>query len=435
VERPLTRYALSGDVSIAYQLFGDGPVNLVWAPGFVSHLDLDWDSGVHAHVNRRLAAFSSCIHFDKRGTGLSDRSIDTASIDDRMDDIRAVMDDAAMERAALMGGSEGGPLAILFAAMYPDRVSALVLNASYAEPLEVPDLDGRLDKVESYWGSGRPMRTFDPLMDVEAAARYERSTATPRMAAFILRINTTMDVRAALPAISCPTLVTHRTGDPVIPVAYGRKLAAAIPHCRYIERPGDSHRAATLEEVDQDLDDIEEFLTGVRRGSDPDRMLMTVLFTDIVSSTARVGLIRDRGWRVELENHGREADRLVRQFRGRVVKSTGDGILAVFDGPSRAVRCAIALVERAKHADLVLRAGLHAGEIELINDDVAGIAVNLAQRVEATAHPGEVLVSQTVRDLLAGSDIHLTDRGHHTLKGFDEPWHLFSATVPGNERP
>jgi class 3 adenylate cyclase len=422
-------------VSIAYQLFGDGPVNLVWAPGFVSHLDLDWDSGIHAHVNRRLAAFASCIHFDKRGTGLSDRSIDTASIDDRMDDIRAVMDDAGMERAALMGGSEGGPLAVLFAAMYPGRVSALVLNSTYAEPLEVPDLDARLEMVESYWGSGRPIRAFDPLMDLEVAARYERSTATPRMAAFLLRINATIDVRAVLGSISCPVLVTHRTGDPVIPVAYGRKLATAIPHCKYIERPGDSHRAATLEEVDEDVDDVEEFLTGVRRGSDPDRLLRTVLFTDIVSSTEHAGSIRDRAWRVELANHGLDANRLVGQFRGRVVKSTGDGILAVFDGPSRGVRCALALVERAKHSDLVLRAGLHAGEIEMIDDDVAGIAVNLAQRVEATARAGEVLVSQTVRDLLAGSDINLTDRGQHTLKGFDEQWHLFSATVPGSQGP
>jgi len=427
-DRPRTRYATSGDVSIAFQSIGDGPIDLVLTPGFVSHLDLDWDNPAQRHLFRRIATFSRCVRFDKRGTGLSDRSIESASIEDRMDDVRAVMDAAGMERAALVGMSEGGPLSILFAATYPSRVSALVLLGTFAEPLDIPDLNESLARLEKYWGSGLPLRNFDSTLDVPDAARYERSAATPRMAALILRRNVCMDVRAALPAITCPTLVVHYTDDPVVPVAYARQLAAGIPHSRYLERAGAEHSPSTIEDRDALGDDIEEFLTGTKRSSEPDRMLATVMFTDIVASTERASSAGDRAWRETLEHHHGDTTRLLRQFNGRMVKSTGDGVLALFDGPSRAVRCAQAIVERASATGLSIRAGLHAGEVELVGDDVAGIAVHVAQRVESQAAPHEVLVSQTVRDLLAGSDIPLRDRGEHTLKGLDEPWRLYAVS-------
>jgi class 3 adenylate cyclase len=338
------------------------------------------------------------------------------------------MDAAGSERAALLGFSEGGPLAILFTATYPDRVTALALGSTYARLEPRPDLDEQLELLEQYWGSGyATSRMFAVDVDREWAARAERASATPHAAAELLRMNSELDVTPALAAISVPTLVTHRTGDPVVPVEAGRALAAAISGARYIEYEADHHMPGSPEEWEQGLGDIEEFLTGARANAEPDRVLATVLFTDIVDSTRRAAAAGDSTWRGELERHYAQARRLLDQHRGRQVKSTGDGILATFDGPARAIRCATALVDAASRAGLQLRAGLHAGEIEVVGDDIAGIAVHIAQRVEASAQPGQVVVSQTVRDLIAGSTLELDDLGARALKGVPGDWRLYGV--------
>ena len=345
-----------------------------------------------------------------------------------MDDIRAVMDTAGFDRAGLIGVSEGGPLAVMFAATYPERVSALVLASTYAEPLDRPDLQAELGFVEENWGTGLVMSTvFMPGCDRDWAARYERSAATPKAAAALLRMNASLDITGVLSAISVPTLVIHRTGDPVIPIELGRRLAAGIPGAQFAELEGTTHVPSTEQEMEEQSGLIEEFFTGTRQAPDRDRVLATVMFTDICSSTERAASAGDRAWRDILERHHREMTRLVERYRGRQVKSTGDGVLATFDGPSRAVRCAAEIVETARRSGIEVRAGLHTGEVELIGDDIAGIAVHTAQRVEAKAEPGRVFVSQTVRDLLAGSGLELEDRGTHDLKGVPGEWRLFAV--------
>jgi class 3 adenylate cyclase len=316
---------------------------------------------------------------------------------------------------------------LLFAATYPERVEALVLIATYARIDRPPDLDERLDLLERYWGSGLALQYFDPSADREWAARFERSAATPRAAAEILRLNLELDASAALPAIHAPTLVLHRRGDPIIPLSAARELAAGIRGARLVELEGDSHLPVSSDEWATELDLIEEFLTGATVASEPERVLATVLFTDIVDSTATAAALGDREWRHRLGQLQEQTDRLIRQFGGRRVKTTGDGVLATFDGPARAIRCARAAAERASSAGLPIRAGLHTGEIELVGDDIAGIAVHLAKRVEAAAAPGSVYVSRTVRDLIAGSSIVLGPRGHHELKGIPGSWELFEV--------
>jgi class 3 adenylate cyclase len=369
------------------------------------------------------------IVFDKRGTGLSDRNVSAIStLEDRMDDIRAVMDAAGSEQAAVLGMSEGGPLAIVFAATFPERVRSLVLAHTFARLPQREGFEQDLAQLEQYWGSGLALSTvFIPGADREWAARYERAAATPRAAASMLRFNATIDVRAALPAVSAPTLVIHRTGDPIVPLACGREVAAGIAGAQFDERVGDGHMPTTPTEWDDELGDIEEFLTGARAAADPDRVLATVLFTDIVDSTARAASEGDAAWRGELERHYAQATRLLGQHRGRQVKSTGDGILATFDGPARAIRCATEMVGAAARTGLPIRAGLHAGEVEVVGDDIAGIAVHIAQRVEASARPGQVVVSQTVRDLIHGSTIELDDLGARELKGVPGEWRLFAV--------
>jgi class 3 adenylate cyclase/predicted esterase len=425
--QPRTRYARSGELNIAYQVFGDGPLDLVVIPGFISHLDLAWEEPHRAEAARRWSSYARVLLFDKRNTGLSDRTSSAPTMEERMDDIRAVMDDAGIERASLLGLSEGGPLALLFAATYPSRVESLVLIATYARIDPPADLEERFQLLVDTWGTGYPLQFFDPLADLEWAARFERSAATPRAAVEILRLNLAIDVTAALPAISAPTLVLHHRDDPIIPHAAGEDLASQIAGARLVTLPGDSHLPRTKEDWDVQLDLIEEFLTGTSGSSEPDRVLATVLFTDIVESTATAAALGDREWTHRLGILQDRTERLVRQFGGRRVKTTGDGVLATFDGPARGIRCARAIVDRASAAGLPIRAGLHAGEVELLGEDIAGIAVHLAKRVESAAAPGCVYVSQTVRDLIAGSSIQLDGRGTHELKGIPGSWALYEV--------
>ena len=440
---PETRYARSGDLSIAYQEFGEGELDLVFVPGFISHGDLSWYTPLFQGFGRRFGAFARVITFDKRGTGLSDRALGFGAAEDRMDDIRAVMDTAGYERAAVVGISEGGPLATLFAATYPERVSALVLWDTFARFVAGPDypfgldpsqVDTFVDTMASKWGSGEILRFFvsDMPTDPETnalIARYERSAATPTLVREIMRANAAIDVRAALPAVSAPTLVVHRRGDPAIPVDLGRYLAEHIADARFLELPGDWHVNGSEGGEEDALDAIEEFLTGRRHHAavPVDRVLKTVLFTDIVDSTARAAAEGDRGWRMLLDAHDAAMRRELERFRGDEVKTTGDGFLAAFDGPGRAIGCARAVAAEAHELGVEVRAGVHTGECELRGDDLAGIAVHIGARVASLAGPGEVLVTSTVRDLVTGSGIAFSDRGAHALKGVPGEWQLLAV--------
>jgi len=438
---PETRYAKSGDVSIAYQVVGDGPIDLVLVPGFVSHLDIDWDDPAHARFLRRLASFSRLIRFDKRGTGLSDRMAGVATLEERMDDVRAVMDAAHSEKAALYGVSEGGPMALLFTATYPDRTRALVLYGSYAchpSTLSAENIDQHIAMIDRAWGTGEyTAQSFVPRTTADetfwrALARFERQGASPSAAAMIVRMQFETDARHILPTIRVPTLVLHRIGDPRITVDAGRYLGAHIPKAKYVELPGIDHNFLLTGErdmADRVADEIEEFLTG-SRGSDIDidRVLATVLFTDIVDSTKRAAEVGDRQWRALLERHDETVRQQLVRFRGQEVKSLGDGFLATFDGPARAVRCAVGISHAVRPLGIAVRSGLHTGEIEQKRDDVTGIAVHMAARVAAEADAGETLVSSTVRDLVAGSGLRFQDRGYHTLRGLPEEVHLYTVT-------
>ena len=435
--RPEVKYAKSGDLSIAYAMYGHGPVDLVIVPGFVTHLDLMWDLPIAKQFEER-GEYTRTVMFDKRGTGLSDRSVGLGSVEDRMDDIRAVMDAAGLDRAALYGVSEGGPMAIMFAATYPERVTALTLFGTFARILAAPNYSGMAEdqvdafvqSIETRWGTGDVISMFlqsEPgTVDRSELARYERSSCTPHMAAQLMRHNLAIDVREVLPVIDVPTLVFHHVGDPVVPISRGRYVAEHIPGARLVELPGDVHlgpESAAASPI------LSEFLTGERREADPDRVLATVLFTDIVGSTERAAGLGDAQWRALLDRHDAIARREITSARGRAVKSTGDGFLAVFDGPARAVRCAQAMGRAVADIGLELRAGLHTGECELRGDDVAGIAVHLGARIGSLAGPGEVLVSSTVRDLTLGSGIEFTDRGRHELKGLPGDWQVLAVTA------
>jgi class 3 adenylate cyclase/pimeloyl-ACP methyl ester carboxylesterase len=443
MDAPETRYAQSGELSIAYQTFGEGDLDLVFVPGFISHGDMSWQTPFFEGLYSRFASFARVITFDKRGTGLSDRTLGFGTAEDRMDDIRAVMDAADCERAALVGISEGGPLTLLFGASYPERVSALVLWGTYARVLAAPDypigvnpaLAEQLpDIVGSRWGSGRGLRIFvahfpdTPEMNA-FIARYERAATTPTMVREILRRNTEIDVRSALPAISAPTLVLHRTGDPLVPLVCAKFAADHIEDARFVELPGDWHVNGSVGGEADSLDVVEEFLTG--RLHEPaveiDRVLKTVLFTDIVDSTARAASEGDRRWHELLDTHDSAIRRELGRFRGEEINTTGDGFLAAFDGPGRAINCAQAIATRSRDLGLEVRAGLHTGECELRGDDLAGIAVHIGARVASLAGPGEVLVTSTVRDLVSGSGIEFTDRGAHSLKGVPGEWQVLAV--------
>jgi pimeloyl-ACP methyl ester carboxylesterase len=440
---PRTRYAESGDASIAYQVVGDGPIDLVLALGYATHLDLQWESPLFARFFDRISSFSRLILFDKRGTGLSDPVNEVPTLEQRVDDVRAVMDAAGCERAAMFGVSEGGPMCALFAATHPDRVTALVLHGAMGRTTEAPDypwespaeaLRESVDElIAPHWGqpSDAMLELFAPSLagDPQAAeftARMERASASPAMVRKIFEMFLDIDVRAILPTIHVPTLVLHRHSDRVVNRRAGQEVAAQIPGARYVELPGIDH-LPWAGDADSVLGEIEEFLTGARSAPEHDRVLATVMFTDICGSTERATELGDARWRELLETHQDAMRREVTRFRGREVKSLGDGSLATFDGPARAIRCGHAIVQAARTSGLEVRIGLHSGEVELMGEDVGGIAVHIAARVGALAGAGDVLVSSTVKDLVAGSEIPFEDRGAHRLKGISDEWRLFAA--------
>lgn len=440
--QPETRYAKSGDVHVAYQVLGEGPIDLVFVPGVASHLELQWEEPVQASFFRRLASFSRLIRFDKRGQGLSDRVSPMPGLDERMDDIRAVMDAVGSERATLMAMSEGGPIGIVFAATYPERVQALILLNSHALITSTPDrpwgaepgvVNQWLDGIEASWGSGIAVEIYVPSADEAFKSwwsRFERSSVTPGAMVEAMRMSLQMDVRSALPLVQARTLVLHSRNDLLIDVEEGRYMAQQIRGSKFVEIPGADH--FPWPEGRMIADEVEQFLTGSRRPPDVDRVLATVLFTDIVGSTERAAEVGDRRWRELLDKHHHAVRQELDRFRGREVKTTGDGFLATFDGPARAVRCALEVREKVQALGLQVRSGIHTGECEVADDDVGGIAVHIGSRVANLAGEGEVLVSSTVRDLVTGSEIEFSDRGTHALKGVPHPWHLYEAVRAGS---
>jgi pimeloyl-ACP methyl ester carboxylesterase len=437
---PETRYTKSGDLNIAYQVVGDGPFDLLWAPAWVSNIELVWEHPKARRFLERLASFSRFILFDKRGTGMSDRVPNDRlpTLEQRMDDARAVLDAAGSETAAILGHSEGGSLALLYAATYPERTRALVLVGVFARRIRSDDYpwaptaeerEETIGEVEREWATGIDLTYYAPSEDrafTEWHANYLRRGASPGAAAALMRMNSLIDTRGVLSAISAPTLVIHKTDDRDVTVEEGRWIASQIPNARFVELPGDEH---ILWAGDQDpmLAEIQEFLTGERPVPEPNRVLSTVLFTDIVGSTARAVELGDRRWRDVLDEHHARVRRQLDHFRGREVDTAGDGFFATFDGPARAVRAACSIRDGIRELGIEIRAGLHTGECELMHDKVGGIAVHTGARVAAMAGPGEVLVSSTVRDLVAGSGIQFEDRGEHELKGVGA-WRLYSVS-------
>jgi class 3 adenylate cyclase len=438
--QPTTRYARSGSVSIAYQVVGDGPRDLVFVGGWVSHLESGWDEPLLARFRRRLASFSRLILFDKRGTGMSDRVPDAnlPTLEQRMDDVRAVMDAAGSERAALFGQSEGASMAILFAATYPERTTAVVTFGAFASRIRHPDYPWaptteerqRLyDLIERDWGGDVDMSELAPSMAHDDGFRRRLSTllrlsASPGAALALARMNTEIDVRGILSAIRVPTLIMHRTGDRDANIEEGRYIAARIPGAKFLELPGPDHLPWVGDQAEV-VDEIEEFLTGIRPAPESDRVLATVLFTDIVGSTERASSLGDNAWRDVLEQHHASVRRELDQFRGQEITTTGDGFLATFDGPARAVRCAVAIRDRLHESGLEVRAGVHTGECERMGDNIGGLGVHIGSRVARLAGPGEVLASSTVKDLVSGSGIVFEDRGAHSLKGIPGEWRVF----------
>ena len=434
-----TQYTKSGNAHIAFQVTGSGKQDLVCVPGFVSHLEADWENPARARFYERLGAAFRLIRFDKRGTGLSDR-VAVPSLEQRMDDVRAVMDAAGSTHAALYGVSEGGPMSLLFAATYPARTDALVIYGSYARRLYSPDhpfgmreADWMtfLERMEREWGGAVAVDIFAPGMAANEGflrqyANYLRQAASPGAALAIMHMNGEIDVRHVLPAIRLPTLVLHKTGDRLVQLGQGRYLAQHIVGARFTELPGDDH-LANAGDYDLIADALEEFLTGEKHAAEVERVLATVLFTDIVGSTEMTALLGDRQWRDALTAHHAIVRRELARFRGREIDTAGDGFFATFDGPARAIRCATAIAEAVRALGLEIRAGLHTGEFEMMGDKVTGIAVHIGARVAAAAQPGEVLVSSTVKDLVAGSGLKFTDRGAQALKGVPGTWMLYAV--------
>ena len=442
MDRPETRYARSGEISVAYQVVGGKPFDLIWVPGWISNVEESWEVPEYAHFLHRLASFSRLILFDKRGTGLSDRVSNDRlpTLEQRMDDVRAVLDAVGSERAAIVGASEGGNLSILFAATHPERVHALVLVAVYAKRLWSPDYpwaptpeqrEQDTQLIEREWAGEMDVSQLAPSAAADPAlmrriTTFFRRSASPGAAVALNRMNAQIDTRSVLPTIRVPTLVIQRAGDREVNAAEERWIASQIPNAKYVELAGDDH-LPWLGDSDALLDEVEEFLTGIRRGPDPDRILATVLFTDIVGSTERAAELGDRRWRELLAAHHATVRHQLEHWRGQEIDTAGDGFLASFDGPARAIRCACAIRDQVRTLGLEIRAGLHTGECERVGVKLVGLAVQTGARVAARAGPSEVLVSRTVKDLVAGSGIEFEARGTHSLKGVPGEWELFSV--------
>ena len=439
---PETKYAKSGNLHIAYQVTGQGPIDLVFVHGWISHIEHLWEEPSVARFLGRLASFSRLILLDKRGTGLSDPVPldELPTLDERMDDVRAVMDAAGSERAALLGTSEAGALHLLFAATYPERTAALLLLNSYARlawsddypcGIRATDAEALLHTIEEGWGTGV---AFEALVASQTDnqsmrnwwARYQRLAASPGAAVTLLRRAFDTDARTVLPAIGVPTLILHRTGDPFTGIEHGRYLAEHIPGAKYVELAGNDH-LFFAEDTDRLLAEIQEFLTGVREANEPDRVLATVLFADVVGSTEHATALGDRRWHDLLDAYYSLVRAELTRFRGREIDTAGDGMFAAFDGPARAIRCANAIATGVTRLGIAVRVGLHTGECEVIGSKVGGIAVHIGARVAGLARANEVLVSGTVKDLVAGSGLRFDERGTHTLKGVPGEWRLYAV--------
>lgn len=440
--RPPVRYAKSGDISIAYQVTGEGPVDLVWAPGTVSHLDLDWEWSPRARFLEQLASFCRLIRFDKRGTGLSDRPTKAATLEERTDDIRAVMDAAGSHEAFVLGVSEGANMACLFAATFPKRTRGLMIWGGQArwvktddypwgytreeKEREIQSLSENGISLEYLLGTGAGQRPADDPAFRDWLLRWARAGGSPSAAAALERMNADIDVRDILPTIQVSTLVMNRTGDPVANVEAARDMASQIPGARFVEFPGNTHSLYAIE-PERVLAELKSFITGTPSQVLGNRVLATILFTDIVASTERAAQLGDRSWSELLDHYYTLVVRELQTHGGTEVDRVGDGIFATFDGPSRCIRCALAIRQAATGLGLRLRTGVHTGEVEVVDRAVRGIAVHIAARIAELADSNEILVSSTVRDLVVGSGLPFADRGDHVLKGVPESRRLFSV--------
>ena len=442
--RPETHYAKSGDIFIAYQVTGHGADTLVLAPGTVSHLDMDWEFPLRADFIQRLSSMFRLIRFDKRGTGLSDRPTAMATLEQRTDDIRAVMDAVGVDSAIILGSSEGASMAAMFAATHPERTRALLIWGGLARFVATEDhpwgmsreeFDRYVQDVQDHWPSEwyirGPGAGFGANADnalVQLGIRYCRAAASPSAAAAYERMNAEIDIRPILGAIRVPTLVMNRTGDPVVSCDGARDMAKRIPGARFVEFPGNTHSIMSIA-PEKVLAEIQAFITGVRPDLVDDRVLATVLFVDIANSTQALSALGDHAWKIRLEDYYRIVRSELARYRGRETNTAGDGFMASFDGPGRAIRCALSIASDVKPLGLEVRAGLHTGEVELMGDNIGGIAVHIAARINAEAAAGEVIVSSTTKDLVAGSEIAFEPRGRKQLKGVPGEWTLFAATA------
>ena len=436
-----TRYAKSGELNIAYQVFGEGDVKMVFIPGWASNVENIWTLPEFAEFAGKLAQFARVILLDRRGTGLSDPVVNPPTLEERMDDVRAALDAAGWERAVIWGVSEGGPMAMLFAATYPDRVPALLLYGTFARFSRADDYphgyppeanEKWLKRIESTWGTGELSRSFAPSKAADPAemrifARLERLAMSPGTARKLFTLLTQTDVRHVLPAIRVPTLILHRVRDQPVNVGHARYLAERIAGAKYVELPGEDHMPF-MGDMDALLGEVREFLTGERAAPEVDRILTTILFCDIVDSTKCAAELGDHEWKQLLSRFYAVVDGKLHHFRGRMLDTAGDGLFAAFDGPARAARCGAALVEAVQALGLQLRVGVHTGECEVLGEKYSGIAVHLGARVASTAEPGQVLVTSTVKDLVVGSGIRFEDLGSRTLKGVPDRWRLYRLT-------
>jgi pimeloyl-ACP methyl ester carboxylesterase len=446
VQPPQTQYVERDGISIAYQVVGDGPVDVLFSPGFISHLDLQWADPVVSRVLARLASVARLIMYDKPGTGLSDPIPQLPTLEERVADIEAVLDAAGSQGAVLFGVSEGGPTSVLLAAMRPKRISSLILYGTFAthpwaapgafsaETVQRAELSrDHMNEILEHWGDGgRLLELFAPGVTLTESQKrrwgmFMRAAASPNMARALIEVVQQIDIRDVLPSVRVPTLVLHVEGDHVVPVEAGRQLADGIPGARFVSFPGIDHNFWHDKRLVYGLgDEIERFVTGTVSRTQPNRVLTSVLFTDIVASTKRAAELGDRAWRGVLERHDELVNSVVPEHGGRVVKHIGDGALSAFDGPAMAMRCAEALNEGVAEFDIQLRSGIHTGECEAIGEDLGGLAVHIGARVGALAGPGEIVVSSTVKELVIGSDMQFTDRGEHELKGVPGSWHLYA---------